>query len=119
MTPGAPARISASVTSTQGDPLNPVARPHFRWHSSLLLALVSLLLAASFAATAQAAPVTTDAVLLETEDVPWSDEFNPQAMAAAFGANWEKQEFATVQADEGSGGLFAPHVRFIWIEGSD
>ncbi len=83
------------------------------------LPLVALLLIAAFAATAQAAPVTTDAVLLETEDVPWNDEFNPLAMAAAFGANWEKQEFATVQADEGSGSLFAPHVRFIWIEGSD
>jgi len=90
-------------------------------HRSVLLALalVSLLLAAAFATTAQAAPVTADAVLLETEPSPWEEEFNPQAMAAAFGANWEKQEFATVQADEVSGGLFAPHVRFIWIEGSD
>lgn len=96
-------------------------RSYFRLHRLALaaLALVSLLLVTAFAASAQAAPVTKDAVLLETEDGPWEDEFNPQAMAAVFGENWERQDFATVQADEGSGGLFASHVHFIWIEGSD
>lgn len=97
--------------------MNSTARPH---RSVLLaLALASLLLAAAFATTAQAAPVTADAVLLETEPGPWGGAFNPQAMAAVFGANWEKQDFASVQADEASGGLFASHVHFIWIEGSD
>jgi hypothetical protein len=84
------------------------------------LALLSLLAALAFAAPAsQAAPVTKDAVLLQTEETPWNDEFNPQAMEAAFGSNWEEQKFDQVQTGEGSGGLFAPHVRLIWIEGSD
>jgi hypothetical protein len=101
--------------------MNSSARPQLRLsHCALAaLALVSLLLTAAFAGTAQAAPVTKDAVLLETENGPWDDEFNPLAMQAVFGENWERQDFATVQADEASGGLFASHVHFIWIEGSD
>ena len=92
---------------------------HLHRFALATLALVSLLLATAYAATAQAEPVTADAVLLQTEEPPWGDEFNPVAMTEVFGSNWEKQEFATVQADEGSGGLFASHVHFIWIEGSD
>jgi hypothetical protein len=85
-----------------------------------LLALLSLIAVFGLRApSSQAAPVAADAVLLETEEAPWEDEFNPEAMAAVFGSNWEKQTFDQVQADEASGGLFAPHVRFIWIEGSD
>jgi hypothetical protein len=84
------------------------------------IAAISLLTLLALAAPAsQAAPVTADAVLLQTEDAPWNDTFNKEAMAAVFGAGWETQDFDKVQADEGSGGLFAPHVRFIWIEGSD
>jgi hypothetical protein len=84
------------------------------------IAAISLLTLLALAAPAsQAAPVTTDAVLLQTVPSPWDDEFNEEAMGAVFGTGWETQEFSAVQADEGTGGLFAPHIRFIWIEGSD
>lgn len=86
----------------------------------LAIAVVSLLTLLALAAPAsQAAPVTADAVLLQTENPPWDDTFNKEAMAAVFGAGGEVQDFDKVQADAGPGGLFAPHVRFIWIEGSD
>ncbi|MDQ2630696.1 MAG: hypothetical protein M3Y75_06950 [Actinomycetota bacterium] len=71
------------------------------------------------APASQAAPVNTDAVLLQTEEAPWGDEFNEEAMEAVFGEDWEVQDFDEVQADAGPGGLFASGVRFIWIEGSD
>lgn len=97
----------------------------FPWPGRLaagVIALVSLLSLLAFTAPASQAiilkPVTADAVLLEAEEAPWNDEFNPEAMKAVFGANWERQEFETV-VDEGPGGLFAPHVQFIWIEGGD
>lgn len=86
----------------------------------LAIAALSLLTLFAFTApTSQAAPVTTDHVLLQTVPSPWGDEFNVDAMKAAFGTNWETQQFDAVQADEGAGGLFAPHVRLIWIEASD
>jgi len=84
------------------------------------VASLSLLAALAFtASSSQAAPVIADHVLLQTDPSPWEDKFNAEAMAAAFGSNWETQTFAAVQADEGAGGLFASHVRLIWIEGSD
>lgn len=83
------------------------------------LCLAALVLLSLVARPAQAAPVVADTVLLENPDGVWDDEFNPKAMEAAFGANWETQKFADVQADDATGGLFAPHVRLIWIEGSD
>ena len=86
----------------------------------LAIAALSLLALLAFAAPAsQAAPVTKDAVLLQTVPSPWEDEFNEEAMEAVFGASWETQEFSAVQADGSPGGLFASNVRFIWIEGSD
>lgn len=86
----------------------------------LAIAAVSLLTLFAFAApAAPAAPVTADAVLLQTDPSPWEDKFNEEAMGAVFGANWETQTFGAVQADAGPGGLFTPHVGFIWIEGSD
>ena len=96
--------------------LTSVRRPSPRF----ALALISIIAFLGLAATpSYAAPVTADAVLLETEPGPWDDEFNGKAMAAVFGTGWEMQQFSQVQADEASGGLFASHVRFIWIEGSD
>lgn len=84
------------------------------------IAVLALFAAVAFTApSSQAAPVTTDAVLLQTVPAPWSDGFNEEAMEAVFGTGWETQEPGEVQADEAEGGLFAPHVRFIWIEGSD
>ncbi|HYG97339.1 MAG TPA: hypothetical protein VD741_09570 [Solirubrobacterales bacterium] len=86
----------------------------------LAIAAFSLLALVAFAAPAsQAAPVTTDAVLLQTENPPWDDLFNEEAMTTVFGDGGEVQDFDEVQADAGPGGLFAPHVRFIWIEASD
>jgi hypothetical protein len=100
-----------------------VARPQSSYRSRFALGVaffLALLALFAFAArTAQAAPVSADAVLLENPEQLWNDEFNPKAMEAAFGTNWEVQKFPDVQADESAGGLFAPHVRFIWIEGSD
>jgi hypothetical protein len=96
-----------------------VVRPQFSHRASFVLAVVLLALGAVGARTAQAAPVSADAVLLENAEGLWEDEFNPQAMAAAFGSNWETQKASEVQADAAAGGLFAPHVRFIWIEGGD
>jgi hypothetical protein len=86
----------------------------------LAIAALSLLAALAFMAPAsQAAPVNADHVLLQTVPSPWGDEFNAEAMQAVFGANWETQTFDAVQTLEGPGGLFAPHVKLIWIEGSD
>lgn len=83
-------------------------------------AVIALLAALAFwAPSSQAAPVTTDAVLLQTDPTPWDDEFNEEAMEAVFGSGWETQTFDAVQADAGPGGLFTSHVRFIWIEASD
>jgi hypothetical protein len=101
--------------------MNPaLARPHAPRLARLATAVVSLLMLLAFAAPAsQAAPVTADAVLLQTVPSPWDDEFNEEAMEIVFGTDWETQEFDQVQADAETGGLFAPHVRFIWIEGSE
>lgn len=100
-----------------------VDHPHAPRRGRLALAVVALLslmaALAFWAPASQAAPVAADAVLLETEAAPWGDTFNEEAMEAVFGTGWERQEFATVQADEAEGGLFAPQVHFIWIEGSD
>ncbi len=104
--------------------LSGIALPRLRPSrlAAVVIALASLLALLAFAAPASQAiivkPVTTDAVLLETESPPFGDTFNPEAMEAVFGTDWELQEFATVQADEAAGGLFAAHVHFIWIEGS-
>jgi hypothetical protein len=86
---------------------------------ALLAAFAFMLLLAVGVRSSQAAAVSADAVLLEQPGTVWDDTFNPEAMAAAFGTNWEMQDFGAVQADDGVGGLFAPHVRLIWIEGSD
>ncbi len=100
-----------------------IERPRPRVRNSLALALglvVSLVALGFLAQRSEAAPVTASSVLLETEESPWGDETNKQAMQEAFGpSGWERQEFAAVQADSALGGLFAPAVEFIWIEGSD
>jgi hypothetical protein len=103
-----------------------IDRPRPRAHKFLALALG---VAAFFASTvalgfwaqhSEAAPVTASAVLLEAEEAPWGSNFDEVAMEEALGSSgWERQEFATVQADSALGGLFAPKVEFIFIEASD
>jgi hypothetical protein len=87
-----------------------------RWSALLVLLLA---VGVCVARPAHAAPVTKDAVLLANEANVWNDEFNPEAMEAVFGEEWEMQKATEVQADEADGGLFAAHVHLIWIEGSD
>ncbi|MFT3866292.1 MAG: PASTA domain-containing protein [Solirubrobacterales bacterium] len=102
-----------------------IDRPPLGRRSLLVLAIgiavfvSALTLIALRAQPSTAAAVTKPAVLLETAEAPWGEEFDLEAMETAFGTNWELQQFEDVQADEGAGGLFAPQVEFIWIEGSD
>jgi hypothetical protein len=102
-----------------------IDRPLARRRSILAMTLGFAALIAAMAVLgfwaqrSEAAPVTKSAVLVTTEEGPWGAPSNEEAMTAAFGTEWELQNFATVQADEATGGLFASSVGFIWIEGSD
>lgn len=51
---------------------------------------------------------------------PWGNEENDTAMDTAFGTNgWDEEHFETVDTGTGTGGLFAPGVKFIYLDGSD
>jgi hypothetical protein len=78
-------------------------------------------------ALASAAPPPEGDATLTTPNVyvrdeagePWDEETNDEAMSRVFGDNWEEEFFQTVPTGTDAGGLFAPSVRFIYLDGGD
>ena len=93
--------------------------------SFLLCATIAAMLAAPSLATAAPPPegdvtVTTPHVYVRDQaGEPWGEETNDEAMTQVFGDNWEEEFFQTVDTGTGAGGLFAPSVRFIYVDGGD
>ena len=93
------------------------------------IVLLCMLLAAAMAVPsfAAAAPPPEGDVTVTTPNVyvrdqagePWGEETNDTAMSQVFGDNWEEEFFQTVNTGTGAGGLFAPSVRFIFLDGGD
>jgi hypothetical protein len=96
----------------------------FRASALLCTALAAMLVAPALASAAPPpegdTTVTTPNVYLRDQaSEPWGEEANDDAMSQVFGDNWEEEFFQTVNSGTGSGGLFAPSVRFIFLDGGD
>ena len=99
---------------------------YLRSRSSFLLCVtIAAMLAAPSLATAAPPPegdvtVTTPHVYVRDQaGEPWGEETNDEAMTQVFGDNWEEEFFQTVNTSTDAGGLFAPSVRFIYLDGGD
>ena len=90
----------------------------------LCTALAAMLVAPALASAAPPpegdATVTTPNVYLRDQaEEPWGEETNDEAMSQVFGDNWEEEFFQTVPTGTDAGALFAPSVRFIFLDGGD
>ena len=91
----------------------------------LAIVLIGLALAAPAAVAApqpegDATVVTPNVYVRDQAEDPWGQDTNDQAMDQVFGTDpWEEEYFQTVDTGSGSGGLFGPGVRFIYLDGGD
>jgi hypothetical protein len=90
----------------------------------LCISVAAMLVAPSVAAAAPPpegdTTVTTPHVYVRDQaGEPWDEETNDEAMTQVFGDNWEEEFFQTVNTGTDAGGLFAPSVRFIYLDGGD
>lgn len=88
---------------------------------------LTVALSVTVVATALAAPqpegdnqvLTPNAYLHASGDEPWGSTDTDVALSAVFGDAWDEEHFETVDVGTGPGGLFAPSVSFIFLDGSD
>lgn len=98
----------------------PIARTGLLLFVALVFAGLLVAPGAALAADFDGEVTQPNVYLHDQGGEPWDSEDNDTAMSTVFGAaNWEEEYFQTVNATTQSGGLFAPGVRFVFLDGSD